>query len=200
MCLSVCLSIRRPFFLLGQKSGFAGAELTRWNTKVDEVWTDRKEAGKACKNVCIVVRKFAQEGVQLFVFSLFFWSLLGFSGFFAIGQADLNYGFGLSWLPTAIDYTGQLSRFSKLAGGEPSPLLIISSPLHWVIAGLGIYLSLHRHLNNSGEDWRAAWKKLIPPVGFEPRSKRLMSPKLRLNQLIYQGLGGSIITSNVSAE
>ena len=37
----------------------------------------------------------------------------------------------------AIAYTDQISS-CKLAGGGPSPLLIISSPLHWVIAGLGI--------------------------------------------------------------
>ena len=34
--------------------------------------------------------------LHIFVFSLFFGSLSGFSGFFATCQADLTYGFGLS--------------------------------------------------------------------------------------------------------
>ena len=45
------------------------------------------------------------------------------------------------------------------------------------------HLRLHNQLNNSEEDWTAAWKNSLP----EPRSKRLRSSKLRLNQLSYQG-------------
>ena len=43
-----------------------------------------------------------------FVFSLFFGSFQVFL-VFATGQADLNYGFGLSPLPAAITYTDQIS-------------------------------------------------------------------------------------------
>ena len=43
------------------------------------------------------------------MFGLFFGVSFGLFWFFATGQADLNYGFGLSRLPASIAYTDQLN-------------------------------------------------------------------------------------------
>ena len=71
----------------------------------------------------------------IFRVSLFFGSLSGFSVFWLVcclwigALVRSNFPW---WQPTHISWA------SWLAGGGPSPLLIISSPQHWEIAGLGI--------------------------------------------------------------
>ena len=75
-----------------------------------------------------------------------------------------------------------LTQISSASVNELGVDLIISSPLHWVIADLGILV----FTDTSEDDWRAPCKNLFLTVGIEPRSKRLRSSKLRLIQLSHQ--------------
>ena len=80
----------------------------------------------------------------------------------------------------------QIRSARWLAGGWPLPVprYFLTSALRHCRFG---HLRFHNHLNNSEEDRRAAWKNAFRRSGFEPRSKRLRSSKLHLNQLSYQG-------------
>ena len=119
--------------------------------------------------------------VDDFRVSMFFWFPFGLfllvCGFWTGTLVRRNFP---RWQLTQISSANWLAGVNHL----PYPSYFFTSALSNCRFG---HLTFHNHLNNSEEDWRAAWKKLIPPVGIEPQSKRPKFSKLRFNQLRYQG-------------
>ena len=114
----------------------------------------------------------------------FYGSLLGFSVFLRLVRLIWTRLWSVATSRGhSLHRSAQLVQLTSWGWTISPPHYFLTSALSHCRFG---HWSLHRHLNNSEEDWKAAWKNSFRQSGFEPRSKRLRSSRLRLNQLTYQ--------------
>ena len=113
-----------------------------------------------------------------------FWFPFGLFVSFFVGLLFLNWHFGPSQLSAVTANSDQLSYLISWEWTTTPSHYFLTSELNKCRFE---HLSLHKRLNDSEEDWTAAWKNSFRQSGFEPRSKWLMSSKQRLIQLSYQG-------------